>query len=90
MYKRSLFLFRRDLRLNDNNGLNEALSKSKEVIPAFVFDPRQIEPHDYQSLPGLWFMRDTLESLNRSLIATKSSLHTFKCRPENLVDSWAS
>ncbi|HCR30874.1 MAG TPA: deoxyribodipyrimidine photolyase [Opitutae bacterium] len=90
MYKRSLFLFRRDLRLNDNNGLNEALSKSKEVIPAFVFDPRQIEPHDYQSLPGLWFMRDALESLNRSLIAKKSSLHTFKCRPENLVDSWAS
>ena len=65
MYKRSLFLFRRDLRLTDNSGLNEALAGSEEVIPAFVFDPRQIEPHDYRSLPGLWFMSDSLASLNR-------------------------
>ena len=64
MYQRSLFLFRRDLRLTDNIGLNEALAESEEVIPAFVFDPRQIELHDYRSSPGMWFMKDSLESVN--------------------------
>lgn len=88
MYQRSLFLFRRDLRLTDNTGLNKALAESGEVIPAFVFDPRQVEPHDYRSLPGLWFMRDSLESLHRNLRDKGSNLHTFNDRPENLVEHW--
>lgn len=33
-----LFWFRRDLRETDNAGLFHALSDTKEVIPAFVFD----------------------------------------------------
>ncbi len=89
MYKRSLFIFRRDLRLTDNIGLNEALAESEEVIPAFVFDPRQIEPNNYRSSPGMWFMKDSLESLNRSLLQKGSSLQTFKGRPETLVENWA-
>ncbi len=88
MYQRSLFLFRRDLRLTDNTGLNKALAESREVITAFVFDPRQIEPHDYRSLPGLWFMKDSLESLSQSLRKKGGDLHTFKGRPEDLVGHW--
>ena len=37
-YKKSLFLFRRDLRLEDNTGLSKALQNSEEVIPCFIFD----------------------------------------------------
>jgi deoxyribodipyrimidine photo-lyase len=51
-YLTSLFIFRRDLRLHDNTALNEALRLSGKVIACFIFDPRQIEPHAYQSKPG--------------------------------------
>ena len=34
----TIFWFRRDLRLDDNHGLFEALSKSKAVLPIFIFD----------------------------------------------------
>ena len=32
------FWFRRDLRLDDNLGLNAALSSGLKVIPIFIFD----------------------------------------------------
>ena len=34
----SIFWFRRDLRLDDNHGLFEALSGNKPVLPIFIFD----------------------------------------------------
>jgi len=34
----NLFWFRRDLRLNDNHGLYEALKSGKEVLALFIFD----------------------------------------------------
>jgi deoxyribodipyrimidine photo-lyase len=52
LYERALFIFRRDLRVQDNRGLNEALSLSKQVLTCFIFDPRQILPHPYQSKPA--------------------------------------
>jgi deoxyribodipyrimidine photo-lyase len=33
-----IFWFRRDLRLNDNHGLNEALRSGLPVLPIFIFD----------------------------------------------------
>lgn len=36
--KRVIFWFRRDLRLDDNTGLAEALQLADEVIPVFIFD----------------------------------------------------
>ena len=37
-FKKSLFWFRRDLRLDDNAGLYQALRQSEQVVCAFVFD----------------------------------------------------
>ena len=42
MYKKSLFIFRRDLRLEDNIGLFESLENSTEVIPCFIYDENLI------------------------------------------------
>jgi deoxyribodipyrimidine photo-lyase len=36
--KVNIFWFRRDLRLNDNIGLNQALNNKLDVIPLFIFD----------------------------------------------------
>lgn len=35
--------FRNDLRLHDNEGLNEALLKAKKIIPVYVFDKKVFE-----------------------------------------------
>ncbi|HEY4317812.1 MAG TPA: deoxyribodipyrimidine photo-lyase [Herbaspirillum sp.] len=37
-FKKSLFWFRRDLRLDDNAGLYQALRQSEQVVCVFVFD----------------------------------------------------
>ena len=34
--------FRNDLRLHDNEGLNEALLKAKKIIPVYVFDKKML------------------------------------------------
>jgi deoxyribodipyrimidine photo-lyase len=62
-YAASLFIFRRDLRIDDNTALNRAIICSEGVLPCFVFDPRQIREHPYQSKPALRFMRQSLSEL---------------------------
>ena len=42
MYSRSLFIFRQDLRLQDNTALIEATRNSQEVFPIFIHDDRAI------------------------------------------------
>ncbi|HET8810106.1 MAG TPA: deoxyribodipyrimidine photo-lyase, partial [Flavobacteriaceae bacterium] len=36
--KISIFWFRRDLRLNDNVGLSQAMESDFPVLPIFIFD----------------------------------------------------
>lgn len=38
-----VYLFKRDLRLEDNRGLQKACELSKYVVPVFVFDPKIIQ-----------------------------------------------
>lgn len=43
MHKRTLFIFRQDLRLSDNTALFEAVRLSEEIFPVFIHDTRAIE-----------------------------------------------
>ena len=81
----SLFIFRRDLRLHDNTGLIEALRLSEKVIPCFIFDPRQIEPHAYQSKPGLRFMLQSIDDLERQLKAAGGKLALYHAAPQEVI-----
>jgi deoxyribodipyrimidine photo-lyase len=85
VYPRSLFIFRRDLRLHDNTGLNEALRLSEKVIPCFIFDPRQIEPHAYQSNPGLRFMLQSIDDLERQLKTAGGKLALYHASPQAVI-----
>jgi deoxyribodipyrimidine photolyase len=38
--RRAIMWFRQDLRLHDNEALQEALGAAQEVIPVYVFDER--------------------------------------------------
>lgn len=85
VYQASLFIFRRDLRLTDNSGLNAALAQSERVVLAFVFDPRQIEFHPYQSQPGLQFMLESLQDLQRQVQQQDSRLLLFNSLPDQVI-----
>jgi deoxyribodipyrimidine photo-lyase len=84
-YAKSLFIFRRDLRIVDNTGLNAALQQSEQVMACFVFDPRQIEKHPYQSQPALQFMLEALIDLQRQLQVAGGQLHLFYAPPETVI-----
>ncbi|MGZ5016380.1 MAG: cryptochrome/photolyase family protein [Methylobacter sp.] len=84
-YSTSLFIFRRDLRLQDNTALLEALRLSAQVIPCFIFDPRQIEPHPYRSKPGLHFMLQSIRDLQRQLQDVGARLMLYHALPDQIV-----
>ena len=84
-YSTSLFIFRRDLRLFDNSGLNSAFQQSERVCACFIFDPRQIEPHPYQSQAALQFMLQSLEDLERQTKEYGGALHLFAQLPETVI-----
>jgi deoxyribodipyrimidine photo-lyase len=82
---RSLFIFRRDLRLEDNTGLIEAMRSSKEVIPCFIFDPAQVGNNVYKSGNALQFMVESLRDLEKQLEKKGGILFLFYGEPERIV-----
>lgn len=76
--KISIFIFRRDLRLEDNTGLINALKDSDKVIPLFIFTDKQIETNEYKSNNAIQFMIDSLKDLNINLENSNGKLHIFK------------
>ena len=62
----ALFWFRRDLRLEDNNGLYKALTSGYSIIPIFIFDLeilRELPEND----PRLSFIHKEVHKLNSTL-----------------------
>ncbi len=88
-YTTSAFIFRRDLRVHDNTALHEALRLSAQVIPCFIFDPRQIEPHPYRSKPGLPFMVQSITDLQQQLQAVGGHLALYRALPEQVIKQLA-
>lgn len=85
-FQRSLFIFRRDLRLEDNTGLIFALQNSKETIPAFILTPEQIEHNPYRSDYCLRFMLESLEDLSEQLKKNQGSLYLFQGDPATILE----
>lgn len=86
-YTRSLFIFRRDLRLADNTGLNAALDQSEEVIPCFIFDPSQVgDKNRYRSMNSIQFMIDSLTEIDEQLKKLGSHLYLFYGHAPEVID----
>ncbi|WP_158666490.1 cryptochrome/photolyase family protein [Salinibacter altiplanensis] len=87
MPDRSLFLFRRDLRLADNAGLARACRQSDEVVPAFIFDPRQCDPeqNSFFSEHAFAFMIRSLKELRRRLRKRGGRLFVFEGAPSEVL-----
>lgn len=83
--KKALFLFHRDLRLEDNTGLNQALGRSEKVIPAFILDPAQIERNPYRGDHALQFMFQSLADLDEQLGRKGSQLYLFYGKTAEII-----
>ncbi len=79
LFKLSLFIFRRDLRLIDNTALNIANLNSKFIIPAFFLDSKQVDKNEneYFSSNSIQFMIESLANLNTNLNKFNSKLFLF-------------
>ncbi len=85
-YQLALHIFRRDLRLQDNTALIEALTSSQQVIPCFIFDKRQIEKNDYKSDHCIQFMMQSLLELDENLQKKGGKLYFFYGIAEEVVN----
>jgi deoxyribodipyrimidine photo-lyase len=86
-YKIGLHIFRRDLRLEDNTSLIEALQSCERVIPTFIFDDRQIKDNDYKSDNAVQFMINSLKELNDELHQLNARLYFFEGLTSKVVES---
>ena len=79
----NIFWFRRDLRLEDNTGLYEALTNGEKVLPIFIFDKNILDelPKDDARVS---FIHKLLESINLELKKHKKSLAVFYDSPEKV------
>jgi deoxyribodipyrimidine photo-lyase len=67
-YENGLFIFRRDFRVIDNNGLNLANSLCKHIYPIFIFTPEQVtSANKFKSNNAVQFMIESLDDLSSQI-----------------------
>lgn len=87
-YKKSIFLFRRDLRLIDNTGLIGASKSSLQTIPCFILDPKLLKKSNPKfSKFRLPFLQECLIDLDEQLQQEKSHLNIFSGLPEKIIEN---
>lgn len=84
----TIFLFHRDLRLEDNIGLN--MLSNHEVIPMFILTPEQINNNPYKSNNSVQFMVESLKELDQQLISRGSKLHILYGDTVKVLDYYVS
>ncbi len=82
----SIFWFRRDLRLFDNNALFNALTGKYPVLPIFIFDPDILDKLSDKKDKRVEFIRQTLEQLNKILKQSGSSIYVLHEKVEKAFD----
>ncbi len=70
----TIFWHRRDLRLEDNAGLYQALKHNKTVLPLFIFDKQILDKLEDKDDARVSFIHESILSLQRQLKAMGSSI----------------
>jgi deoxyribodipyrimidine photo-lyase len=89
--KLGIFIFRKDLRIEDNRGLIKLSKLCKEILPIFIFDPFQVDlttdTKNYLSFPALKFITESVIDLNIILSSKKfnSDLNVFYGKPDKVL-----
>ena len=82
--KLNIFWFRRDLRLEDNAGLYNALKAGLPVMPLFIFDTDILDKLENQADARVEFIFNALIELDSELRQYGSALLTLAGRPAEL------
>ena len=85
MYNKSVFIFRRDLRLKDNLGLIEAITNSKNVVTIFIFTPEQIDKNSFKSDNAIQFMVESLTELQKKIKKKNGELYFFYGKQDAVI-----
>jgi deoxyribodipyrimidine photo-lyase len=67
MKKVSIFWFRRDLRIEDNHGLFQALSAEEPVLPLFIFDTNILDRLPSKNDGRVEFIHQSITRLNEAI-----------------------
>ncbi len=67
MKKVSIFWFRRDLRIEDNHGLFQALSASEPVLPLFIFDTNILDRLPSKMDGRVEFIHQSISRINKAI-----------------------
>lgn len=85
-----IFIFRKDLRIQDNRGLIKLSEFCKKIIPVFIFDSFQVDLNsktkNYLSFPALRFICEGVKDLNESINKSKSKLNIFYGNPIKVIE----
>lgn len=94
--KYGIFIFRKDLRFEDNRGLNKLAELCDEILPIFIFDPVQVDStpktKNYLSFPALRFICEGVKDLATRIANAKSNaksnakLHVFYGNPVKVLE----
>ena len=85
-FENGLFIFRRDFRIVDNNGLNLLNDKCKNIYTIFIFTPEQVGTgNKYKSDNSVQFMIESLDELSRAISHSGGKLYTFYGHNTNVI-----
>jgi deoxyribodipyrimidine photo-lyase len=88
----SIFWFRRDLRLEDNTALNQALLSGEQILPLFIFDDQIINELPLDD-PRVNFIYESLSKVNEQLSFKNTSILCLRGNPiqvwEDLIASYS-
>src|SRR5690606_21136539 len=79
--KVSIFWFRRDLRLDDNVGLYQALASEFPVLPVFIFDPTILNKLEDKKDRRVDYIHQAISAINTELRAFNTRLNAFYGNP---------
>ena len=86
MTKRGLFLFRRDLRVIDNIGLQRASKECEKLYTVFIFTPEQVsKANSFKSKNAVQFMIESLKDLAKEIKEQGGELITLYGDPEKMT-----
>jgi deoxyribodipyrimidine photo-lyase len=75
---KSVFIFRRDYRIEDNISFIECYKNSDVILPIFIFTPEQTKNNEYFSSNSFQFLLECVDELDNELKTKyKSQLHYY-------------
>lgn len=84
LHKRVLFVFRQDLRTQDNTALRTAIKNSREVLPIFIHDERALADF-WENDPRFGFIRELLENIDRNIQEFWWRLSVYRGIPQEII-----